>query len=375
MDEKTILVNRIKMMDEGKMGADYDRTREVILSCRNYDQLKVGVRMFNHLNRMHDIPEKDLNTLENLIGLMRIRCGSDDISEDMSNIGKEFRKAASHAGLNNIVFSEEELVGGESDNMTTEDLAKKHNVDVKSIKKEIGIGSQIEKEHTDSDEEAKEIALDHIAEFPDYYSNDEFGIIAIEKNRGEGRKTIRISKSDMEKFHVDGKLDVDGISLTFSDEVDEASGASGSGSYVGLFSGGKQQPIRRSFEDVPVTKNGIVGKRQTGLPIGKMYSFNEDKEVLEEEDLDEASSAGSVGGVYDTPGFPASKFMGTAGKKGKAPVKKKQPSLDSLGYQKVRVKDKCSKFPYCSQSPDAIEFYNESRVIKTIKRENLKIKK
>jgi hypothetical protein len=35
--------------------------------------------------------------------------------------------------------------------------------------------------------------------------------------------------------------------------------------------------------DIPTTKNGIVGKRQTGLPIGKLYSFNEDKEVLEEE--------------------------------------------------------------------------------------------
>jgi hypothetical protein len=307
-----------------------------------------------------------------------MKCGSDDINEDIYG---EFRSEAMKAGppLNQINFvKEDELVGGESDNMTPEDLSKKHDVDIKTIKKEIGIGCQIEKEHTDSDEEAKEIAMDHIAEFPDYYSNDDFGIIAIEKNRGEGRKTIRVSKSDMEKLHKDGKSEVDGYSLSFSEDVDEATGAAGSsGSYVGLFSGGKHQPqtVRGNFANIPVTKNGIVGKRQTGLPIGKMYSFNEDKEVLEEEDLEEATSAGSVGGIYDSPGFTASKFMGTAGKKGKAPVKKKQPSLDSLGYQKVRVKDKCSKFPYCDQSPDAIEFYNEGRVIKTIKKGSLKIKK
>jgi DNA replicative helicase MCM subunit Mcm2 (Cdc46/Mcm family) len=82
-----------------------------------------------------------------------------------------------------------------------------------------------------------------------------------------------------------------------------------------------------------------------------------------------------VGGEYATPGFPPSEFMGTAGKKGKARVKKEQPSLKNLGYQKVRVKERCSKFPYCNQSPEAIEFYNESRVLKTIKKGNLKIKK
>jgi hypothetical protein len=67
--------------------------------------------------------------------------------------------------------------------------------------------------------------------------------------------------------------------------------------------------------------------------------------------------------------------MGTKGKKGKVRVKKTQPSLKNLGYQKVRVKEKCKTFPYCDQSPDAIEFYNESRVIKTIKKDKLKIKK
>ena len=138
--------------------------------------------------------------------------------------------------------------------------------------------------------------------------------------------------------------------------------------------------VRRVFKksDIPTSKNGIVGKRQTGLPIGKLYSFNEDKEVLEEDEveLDEATTVGGVGGVYDTPGFAPSKFMGTAGKKGKAPVKKKQPNdvLKNLGYQKVRVKEKCKKFPYCNQSPEAIEFYNEGRVVKTIKKGNLKIK-
>ena len=357
-------------MNREKMEADYGKTRDVILSCGNWEQLKVGVRMFNQLNILHDIPEKDLNKLENLIGLMRMKCGGEDMNED---IYSDFRGEAMKSGppLNQINFvKEEEFVGGEADNMTPEDLAKKHDVDIKDIKKEIGIGTKIEMEHTDSEEEAKEIAMDHVSEFCDYYTNDNFGIVAIEKARGEGRKTVRISKKDMEKLHKEGKLDLEGISLSYSEDMDEATSAgASSGSYVG--NGPFGGPITRTFKksEIPVSVNGM------NKPIGKMFSFNEDKEILEEDDLDEATTVAGVGGVYDTPGFAASKFMGTAGKKGKAPVKKKQPSLDYLGYQKVRVKDKCKKFPYCNQSPEAIEFYNESRVLKTVKKSNLKIKK
>ena len=543
-------------MNKEKMLGDYQRTRDVILSCHNMDQLKVGIKMFNQLNRLHELPEKDLDKLENLIGLMRMKCSEGDIKEEMSNVSKTFKSELSKAtaGMGSegnqlraiVIDEDEEFKGGKADNMTIKDLADKHNVDIKDIENEIKVGSKIEMEHTDSEKQAKEIAMDHIEEFADYYTNPEFGIIAIEDKRGDNKKTIRISKSEMDKLHNGGKVSVDGVELSYrenieedldsnrisdmlrnkrkkenrrresprefeqirrvrdekpdfedlyidldsEDEIEEATGAASSGAFVGPMGGGT---VRRVFKksDIPTTKNGIVGKRQTGLPIGKLYSFNEDKEVLEEEittgndiidtllgifissrlygvktkefpqylaelgpelilsfmkflrrfgysvdvdfirdnwnnllkkalgkhykeggiveplkdilwnggtinygdgvsltinkrkkdnyeeeELDEATTVGGVGGVYDTPGFPASKFMGTAGKKGKAPVKKTQPNdiLKNLGYQKVRVKEKCKRFPYCNQSPEAIEFYNEGRVVKTIKKGNLKIK-
>lgn len=425
------------------MTGDYQKTRSVIMSCDNWDQLKVGIKMYNQLNRLHELPEKDLDKLENLIGLMKIKCknvSSYDVLkkvDERSSIGDEFHKAAQKSGLQDlrsVVFSEEEeLKGGESDGMTEEDLSEKHDVDVKDIKKEINVGIKIEMEHTDDKDIAKEIAMDHISEYADYYTDPEYGIIAIEDKLGDNKKTVRISKSDMDKLHNGGEVKIDGVELSYrenvdedlntnriaqrkrddfrkeyrrretprefeqirrvrdekpdfedlyidldsEDEIEEATGAASSGAFVGPMGGGT---VRRVFKksDIPTSKNGIVGKRQTGLPIGKLYSFNEDKEVLEEEEveLDEATTVGGVGGVYDTPGFPASKFMGTAGKKGKAPVKKKQPNdvLKNLGYQKVRVKEKCKTFPYCNQSPEAIEFYNEGRVVKTIKKGNLKIK-
>ena len=59
---------------------------------------------------------------------------------------------------------------------------------------------------------------------------------------------------------------------------------------------------------------------------------------------------------------------------GKVPVKTTQPDMSNLGYQKVRVKEKCKTFPYCNEDPEAIEFYNESRILKKLKKSDLKLK-
>ena len=429
-------------MSREKMMGDYERTKDVILSCKTPEQLNVGIKMFSQLTKLHNLPAQHVDKLDNVVELMKIKCGVHDVYEGISNVGNEFRKAASKSGqpeLQKIMFSEEEdLDGGEGDDMTVKDIAKYHNEDPKKINREIEIGTKIEMEHTDSKKIAKEIATDHIYEIPDYYTNSDYGILAIEDNMGK-KKSIRISKKEMERLHKTGKIDLDGVSLSYREDlsedlnsndiaqklrdqlrnrstkrfskdeifdeirrrreeemelrkkeseeyrkfiddnfteeedtdepVEEASSAgASSGSYVG--NGPFGGPITRTFKksEIPVSVNGM------NKPIGKMFSFNEDKEILEEDDLDESTTVAGVGGQYATPGFPPSAFMGTAGKKGKARVKKEQPSLDNLGYQKVRVKEKCKTFPYCNQSPEAIEFYNESRIIKTIKKGNLKIK-
>ena len=406
-------------MKNKNLERDLEKTKNVIISCYTPEQLRVGVKMYNRLNDIYDMSEEQINKLQNLIGLMRIKCNVEDLNEGESAIDKTFHKYSQISGvpeLQQLRFNESE---GVSKDMTPKDLAEKHRVDLKDIKKEIDLGTKIEMEHTESKKEAKRIAMDHIFEFSDYYSDPMFGIVAIEKYKDGHRKTIRISKEDMEKLHKDGSIVVNGIEVKFpisedfnfnravrqnkrerkdelskrltkndifdkidelknnryselksseEEDIEEATSAGSSGAYTGpLFS----KINRRTFKKSDITDN--IPTSVTGLPIGKMYSFNEEKEVLEEEELDEATSFGSVGGVYDTPGFPASEFMGTKGKKGKAPVKKKQPNgvLKKLGYQKVRVKEKCKKFPYCNQSPDAIEFYNESFVIK---KTNLKLK-
>lgn len=54
--------------------------------------------------------------------------------------------------------------------MTTTQLAKKHNVSRQEIENQLKKGIKVEMEHTSKYDVAKEIALDHLAENPDYYS-------------------------------------------------------------------------------------------------------------------------------------------------------------------------------------------------------------
>ena len=67
--------------------------------------------------------------------------------------------------------SKEILIGGLSDHLTVEDIAKKHNVSVDVIQNQIKKGIEVEKEHTDNIDIATEIATDHVSESPTYYDD------------------------------------------------------------------------------------------------------------------------------------------------------------------------------------------------------------
>ena len=49
-------------------------------------------------------------------------------------------------------------------------IAQKHGVSVDEILSQLEMGMEVEKEHTDDPEIAREIALDHLNEIPDYYT-------------------------------------------------------------------------------------------------------------------------------------------------------------------------------------------------------------
>lgn len=65
---------------------------------------------------------------------------------------------------------EDKIPGGLTDKWSVKDVANKHNVSVSKIEKELEAGATVELEHTKDKTKAREIALDHLHEFPDYYT-------------------------------------------------------------------------------------------------------------------------------------------------------------------------------------------------------------
>lgn len=68
------------------------------------------------------------------------------------------------------INEDEYFKGGKADNLSLEDIAKKHNIDITELQKELEKGIKVELEHTDDEKKAEEIAKDHLFEFPDYYT-------------------------------------------------------------------------------------------------------------------------------------------------------------------------------------------------------------
>jgi len=71
--------------------------------------------------------------------------------------------------IKKLMFFEDSVSGGKADNKTPKDIARKHGIPVDDIILQIAKGIKVETEHTKDHKLAKEIAMDHLIEFPDYY--------------------------------------------------------------------------------------------------------------------------------------------------------------------------------------------------------------
>lgn len=99
------------------------------------------------------------------------------------------------------LLKEDLLPGGLADNKTVEDLAAKHGVSSEEIQAALDKGCEVEKEHTNDVNQAKEIAMDHLSEDPKYYEK----LSTIEK---EGCKDCPPQGSEVFTADVDELKDI-----------------------------------------------------------------------------------------------------------------------------------------------------------------------
>jgi beta-glucosidase-like glycosyl hydrolase len=84
------------------------------------------------------------------------------------------------------------IKGGKADWLTTEEIASKHGLSVEYISKQIENGASIEMEHTNDPNKAREIAMDHLFEFPDYYKRLE----KMEKEALRNKELLGLQEND-----------------------------------------------------------------------------------------------------------------------------------------------------------------------------------
>jgi len=141
---------------------------------------------------------------------------------------------------------EQKLKGGLTDNKRVIDIIKKHshgamNTEMSNlINKQLKMGIEVEKEHTDDAKKAKEIAMDHLWEDPKYYSK----LKKIESKESTTASSAgaysapvfgkTIMKKDIHKFH--------------NSNLKEALGGTEMGSYDVPFLGstpkGRKNPLK-----------------------------------------------------------------------------------------------------------------------------------
>lgn len=98
------------------------------------------------------------------------------------------------------IYKAELSKGGLSEGMTLKDVAKKHKLNVEDLGKEYEKGKIVEKEHTDKEEEAAKIALDHLVEDPKYYTK----LATIEKSEDDEEESGKKTLSDSDKEKISG---------------------------------------------------------------------------------------------------------------------------------------------------------------------------
>jgi hypothetical protein len=85
---------------------------------------------------------------------------------------------------------------------TEKEIAKKHGVSVDYVVRQAEVGSTVEREHVTTHDEAYGIALQHIAEFPNYYKH----LLKMEKQLKsqwkDGKKSVKEEKEEVRYCHL-----------------------------------------------------------------------------------------------------------------------------------------------------------------------------
>lgn len=113
-------------------------------------------------------PSEDFGGVKNRLIKFYKRFGF--VPNSGSNKNYEFRDTMIREPKINENMGTNKIKGGLSDGLSLKDIAEKHGVSVIELNSELNKGIKVEIEHVNDEELAKEIAMDHLVEMPNYYT-------------------------------------------------------------------------------------------------------------------------------------------------------------------------------------------------------------
>lgn len=224
---------------------------------------------------------------------------------------------------------ENKIKGGKAAKLSIEDIARKHSVFVGTIKKQVEMGIKVEKEHTPDPKIAEEIAMDHLDEFPDYYTR-------LDKMEKQAKKT----------------------------EPKESMGADASGSYEAPFSGTILKKDISKLHNWKSKQKEVKEQMDAGVSAGAIYdgpigtagpSSPMDKTKKRRKDPLKIDNAESTMGGASITGASTKDMIAT---------KKGFPRFGGPEGKFVEIDNKCKTFPYCNQGANSDKGFSKSSPIK-----------
>lgn len=133
-----------------------------------------------------------------------------DVLKENTDVFRAMRKVYNSQELQKAIrdLFVKAVGSGVSRNMSPNEIADYHGVPIKDIITQLEMGVKVEMEHTTDKQEAKRIALDHLYEFPDYYTRLEI----MEKQAEEG---VPVHKIEIKKSGS-------GVLTIFTDVIEKA---------------------------------------------------------------------------------------------------------------------------------------------------------
>lgn len=166
----------------------------------------------------------------------------------------------------------DKIKGGMSDNKSLSDIATKHGSILKDLKNQLNKGIKVEMEHTKDESTAKEIAMDHLWEDPNYYTK----LSKIEPKESTGADSSGSFSSSFNSTPIKKKINKI-HNMEPQMDIDEVTTSGSSGQYDAPFGSGGKNPLKIGGEESIKQSRAVKDKNfpKWGGPDGVFIKVKE----------------------------------------------------------------------------------------------------